>query len=450
MDDLKDDIDKYLKGELTPSEMHALEKKALRDPFLSEALEGGGQITPEHLEADLKSLQAALEERVKGKAGNVISLWLWPARIAAGLLLIAISTFVILSLTRNEPAKDLAVKEEVAVSPDKEYQKEELAATDSVEPVKKDLLSLAKPEEPKSSSPIPAGPQEEVDDESPESLTDQEEKPQSATEPKTDEVHSRSEIIVEEKIAQAVPQETQSQGALKKSEARRFRTQELESDRKAAAGAASERSSLDASANSRILRGQVISDDGAALPGVNVMIQGTNVGTVTDASGNYQISLSEQNSSLVFSFIGFMSTEVDAGQKDQLNVQMSQDVSQLSEVVVVGYGAGRDTDDNQPTNLELATPVGGRKAFKQYLEKNMHYPEQALENKVEGKVTIQFTVESSGQLADFSVIKGIGNGCDDEVIRLIKQGPTWVPTKRNNDSLRDKVKVRMKFELPKK
>jgi TonB family protein len=178
------------------------------------------------------------------------------------------------------------------------------------------------------------------------------------------------------------------------------------------------------------------------------MIKNTNIGTVTDGSGNYQLTVTQTDPNLVFSFIGFASTEVAAGDKTQVNVQLSEDVSQLSEIVVVGYGA--EKTDDAPETLELANPYGGRRAYKQYLEKNMQYPEQALAQNIEGKVTIQFTVESSGQLSDFRVIKGIGHGCDEEVMRLVKQGPKWNPTRRNTESLRDKVKVRMKFTLPKK
>jgi hypothetical protein len=47
-------------------------------------------------------------------------------------------------------------------------------------------------------------------------------------------------------------------------------------------------------------------------------------------------------------------------------------------------------------------------------------------------------------------LKGIGYGCDEEVIRLIKEGPRWVPTRKNKEPVRDKVKVRLRFALPKK
>ncbi|MBT1686614.1 hypothetical protein [Dawidia soli] len=51
------DIERYLNGELSPAEMHALEKKALYDPFLADALEGAAQLAPAELSADLQQLQ---------------------------------------------------------------------------------------------------------------------------------------------------------------------------------------------------------------------------------------------------------------------------------------------------------------------------------------------------------------------------------------------------------
>lgn len=456
MADLKDDIKKYLKGELTPSEMHALERKALDDPFLADALEGSGQITPELLDQDLESLHFSLQERIGGKAGKAISFWVWPARIAAGFLLIATAALVIISITGDQRTGDLAVKEEPTSSTTENAgQQQSPITTDSIEDPHKNLLSLAKPDEARSkssSSPATASNEEaeKKGDVSSGIALDQEEKPQPLTEPKTDEVHSAAEIILEERVAQALPQASRSQELPKKFEDKSVSKRERETDRKSAAGAPAQSSAKDDVANSRTIKGKVTEESGSGLPGVNVMIKGTNIGTVTDASGNYQISVTPENQSLVFSFIGFMSSELNAGQNDKVDIQLNQDVSQLSEVVVVGYSADGDSDDHLSSTVEMAAPAGGRRAFKQYLEKNLRYPEQALENKVEGRVTIQFAVESSGDLADFKVIKGIGGGCDEEVIRLIQQGPKWTPTKRNNESLRDNVKVRMKFELPKK
>lgn len=91
-------------------------------------------------------------------------------------------------------------------------------------------------------------------------------------------------------------------------------------------------------AQSRTVTGVVTgADDGAPLPGVNVVIKGTTEGTATDADGKYSLSVPSQESILVFSFIGLKSQEVTVGNRSTVDVQMETDVSQLSEVVVVGY-----------------------------------------------------------------------------------------------------------------
>jgi hypothetical protein len=92
-------------------------------------------------------------------------------------------------------------------------------------------------------------------------------------------------------------------------------------------------------AQERSVSGKVTSqEDGTALPGVNVVVKGTTNGTVTDAEGNYKISVPSSGGSLVFSFIGLSTSEVEIGDRTTVDVSLSLDVQQLSEVVVTGYG----------------------------------------------------------------------------------------------------------------
>ncbi|MCZ8214640.1 MAG: TonB-dependent receptor plug domain-containing protein [Cyclobacteriaceae bacterium] len=97
---------------------------------------------------------------------------------------------------------------------------------------------------------------------------------------------------------------------------------------------------LTLSAQERTVSGKVTSaEDGTALPGVNVVIKGTTVGTVTDLAGNYKLSVPAGGSpSLVFSFIGLNTTEIAIGERSIVDVSLGLDVTQLNEVVVVGYG----------------------------------------------------------------------------------------------------------------
>ncbi|MBX2966484.1 MAG: SusC/RagA family TonB-linked outer membrane protein [Cyclobacteriaceae bacterium] len=91
---------------------------------------------------------------------------------------------------------------------------------------------------------------------------------------------------------------------------------------------------------SRTITGTVTSsDDGTGLPGVNILEKGTNNGAVTDANGSYTISVSGANSVLVFSFVGYGTSEVTVGSQSTINVSLQADVTSLSEIVVIGYGS---------------------------------------------------------------------------------------------------------------
>lgn len=92
-------------------------------------------------------------------------------------------------------------------------------------------------------------------------------------------------------------------------------------------------------AQTRTVSGRVTSqEDGSSLPGVNVVVKGTSNGTTTDADGKYSLSVPEAGGTLVFSFIGLASQEIEIGQQTVIDVRMNSDATQLSEVVVVGYG----------------------------------------------------------------------------------------------------------------
>jgi TonB-dependent starch-binding outer membrane protein SusC len=85
------------------------------------------------------------------------------------------------------------------------------------------------------------------------------------------------------------------------------------------------------------------SDDGSPIPGVNVLVKGTSSGTVTDGNGNFSINAGA-DATLVFSFVGYKSQEVTVGSQASISVVLESDVTALSEVVVIGYGAVKIND----------------------------------------------------------------------------------------------------------
>ena len=99
-------------------------------------------------------------------------------------------------------------------------------------------------------------------------------------------------------------------------------------------------------------------------------------------------------------------------------------------------------------DTNVAEPIGGHYKFSKYIYKNIHYPEEAKKNCVEGSVYIQFTVTKDGSLTDVIVLKGIGSGCDEEAIRLIKNAPKWKPSYKNGKPVEERRNIPIKFYLP--
>jgi TonB-dependent starch-binding outer membrane protein SusC len=91
--------------------------------------------------------------------------------------------------------------------------------------------------------------------------------------------------------------------------------------------------------------GRVVDEEtGEPLPGVNIMIQGTLIGTVTDFDGVYRINVDDPEAILVFSFVGFNSSRIRVGENQIINVNLVPDLARLDEVVVIGYGYQRKSD----------------------------------------------------------------------------------------------------------
>ena len=92
------------------------------------------------------------------------------------------------------------------------------------------------------------------------------------------------------------------------------------------------------------ISGKVVDEDGMALPGVTVVIPGTTTGTVTDMDGKFTLTIPEDAKNLSFSFIGYTTQVVPIGELTTFNITLKPEVTQLGEVVAVGYGVQRKSD----------------------------------------------------------------------------------------------------------
>ena len=137
-------------------------------------------------------------------------------------------------------------------------------------------------------------------------------------------------------------------------------------------------------------------ESGIPLPGVNVVIKGSNTGTTTDFNGNYQIDV-ESGDVLVFSYVGFTTQEISFNGQLELNVMMSEDASALDEVVLIGYGSVKKED------LTGAADLITSEDFNQG-------PILSAQQLISGKIAGVSVTSGSGAPGEGQIIRIRGNG----------------------------------------
>src|SRR5882762_3689970 len=154
------------------------------------------------------------------------------------------------------------------------------------------------------------------------------------------------------------------------------------------------------SAQEKTIKGKVTDGDTKeSLPGVSILVKGTNRGTTTDNNGDFQLAITSNDDILVCSFIGFQTVEVPVGNQTTFNIALKLDVRSLDEVVVVGYGTQRKAD--------LTGAVGSLRASDvDIASKPITSPDQLLAGRVAG---IQIANRSGDPGAPIDVrIRGVG------------------------------------------
>ncbi len=112
----------------------------------------------------------------------------------------------------------------------------------------------------------------------------------------------------------------------------------------------------------KTIKGVITAEDKAPLTGVSVVVKGTSVGALSDQNGAYTLQAPENATTLIFSFIGMKTTEVEINDQTEINLTMAVDVGLLDEVIVVGYGTMRKKDltgavaSVKPASLENQKP----------------------------------------------------------------------------------------------
>ena len=90
---------------------------------------------------------------------------------------------------------------------------------------------------------------------------------------------------------------------------------------------------------------------------------------------------------------------------------------------------------------------GGPEAMLKYISSHINYPQEAIDNGIEGAVYISFVVERDGSIGEAKVLRGIGGGCSEEALRVVNSMPNWKPGKQRGKVVRTRYNLPIRFKL---
>ena len=435
-----DDIRRYLEGKMSPEEMHRIEKAALDDPFLADAMEGYQLSGTGTIKEDLDELRSRLTEKTRETGKNWFVWW----RIAAMLVLVLGASIAAWYLEKPvAETNTLAKNEELRPLPHIDTAATPQLFIDTTVTIKRNdhaadiVQSVPQSGKIKAGTPItlPAGSADQLADA-------REEKSAKAFAP----VSIEKEPLEKDKPintnVRSLPKASDiaSSGPSSKNEIAQP-SKDKKMDARGAAPSVSEAAPTvpfvitTGSVPSFYFKGRVTDDQNNPVPYASIRISdAAGKGTYTDVQGRFSIVSSDSILQADILSVGYTSKRTTLTARSNLAIiQLQPSSSALNEVVVSGYGKKRvnkvdEQIDSVESNksLPFAEPTDGWSLFEIYIKNNLRVPVHQDFPASKGAVTISFYVDpDNGRLSDFRVEKSIGTIYDKEAIRVLKEGPPW-------------------------
>ncbi|WP_420576978.1 TonB family protein [Ekhidna sp.] len=106
-----------------------------------------------------------------------------------------------------------------------------------------------------------------------------------------------------------------------------------------------------------------------------------------------------------------------------------------------------EMNDRESIEIIPPKPSFGDSLYQEYLKQELIYPKAAKENNIEGEVILSLTISEFGEILDIKIEKSLGYGCDEEAIRLVKEGPAWNAAKKDGSTIEGIATVRVNFQF---
>jgi hypothetical protein len=415
------DIARYHRGEMSAAESHALEKAALDDPFLSDAIEGYAYSKAP--EQELSALRSALAEKTQKQRTGVFfmsrSKRNTALKIAAMFILLAGLGLLIVKSSLNDKTNDLAT-----IPTEKK-------ATDSFPlvntPSQRD--SIESDSGPKN---IAVSNQSSANQSTP---TTSPAKPSATgTSSRYDNALAGRKLPVANESDQTVLADEKKAYRLSNKDAKESK-EEANLD---AVAAAPEKTTLPPAVmtNAKEIKGSVTNENGQPLPYASVTVNGTRNRATTDKEGNFNIKVTDTAAMLSANAAGYEMAFVPVNNAAN-NVIVLKESSALSEVVVSGQTQGRK---KAPAKLIVESgdlePEEGWILYNEYVESKLKPIVTNTKAKQRREVSLTFDVNENGEPINITVENSQCTQCNEQAIRLLKEGPKWKKGKKGKISFR--------------
>lgn len=431
-----EDIQQYLSGKLGPAEMHAMEKAALDDPFLAEAMEGYEGMPEKDWDKPLSVLKSNFS---KGQTAKVVLLnpvrryFAW--KVAAAVLIIFSSVAITYTLLKKDAGETTSIAA-INTNPDT------TSATDADTSIMDSISIAAAPNQRSMEDKVANQPMEIKENKKT---------------IKENELVLPSEIVENKRIeasAGAVDEKSktnQVRDVSANNQAPAIAKNDLDKlevlSRKAANPVAEKPAvnKVSAAITNRKFSAQVVGQDGSALPFANVTVPNENFGTYADAKGNFGLVSPDSLLNVEVKSAGYIPRNVTLrSDVFQNRIVLSDDNLALREKTVV---AGKTTPLAKraraalvPDTIINVEPADGWTNYDTYITNNLAIPDKVYQKQIHGEVELSFEVRSDGVISNMKIDKSLCDDCDEAALKVIKEGPRWKIKKGNKGIAKVKVK----------
>ena len=456
-----EDIQKYISGKMPSAEMHSMEKAALNDPFLAEAMEGFLESKDPHLAQHLLLLRERITKRSE-KTGVLIlspTIGKWWKTVAAILILSTITGIAFL-LLRNKTTRtpDILIAQKQPVRNEVENKTQLLDTTPATitnthTPTSQEEVRLA-------SKPARQTPgynnisNNQLSVKSDSQSVYQSDKTSLSTAKVNTPPLSKDKVADNAKSPASNSYDNSRPPFIQKNNAGASNEVVLtENGRVLNANTILKRETINTTRDKKDQKtirnfiAQVVGPDNLPLPFANISIQNENFGTYADVNGYFRLVSTDTLLNIQVKSVGYLPRNFILGSNIQQNkIVLAEDAIAVKEKTIISlnktaFGIKTRHAMLLKDTLSNVAPADGWDNYNTYVANNIAIPDEILKNNLHGEVELSFEVKKNGSISNIKVDKSLCEDCDEATKHLLEQGPQW----KVKSGKKGRVRLRVQF-----